>query len=356
MRIIKSFPFFSAMAWSLEEIVLHHVCLLDAAYVSLYIWLCEMGLLSLLLPFFQELSAHGKTRTRLSATTASSLERLARDDAFLVEKSNFKHFYIWGLVSLACCIALGSYSATLDQGCLPSTSSLVLLAVHFVRRAYECFYVHQWRKGSKIHVLGYILGSGHYIWLPMIFIKLPCRSFRCNLLQRWDEGHTMGPLAFLYGLLHHVPIWFFFVDPKCERETFRDEDVRSSPESVWRIPVFGMCLLAQYEQYRHHVLLANLRKSRDSESKNLYSVPAGGWFDYISCPHYLAEVFIYVCFTLLLELEPRERLPLGNRHWLMLGFVTFNLGISAMRSHEWYRTVIPDYDKLDRKAIIPFIF
>ena len=352
---------------------MHHVCLLDAAFVSLYIWLIELALLSLALPFLRNVSAHGKLRQQHGHGAVEkkrdffSLDNFAQGEAFLVEKSRFRYFYPIGLISLVCCIALGNCTANLDAGCLPSTSSLVLLATHLVRRAYECFFVHQWRKGSKTHLLGFILGAGHYIWLPMIFIKLPCRNFRCNLLHRWHMGEKMDSLAYFYTLLHHVPIWFFFIDPKCEQSSVRPNAQRSLADDrhaslSLRASVFGACLWAQYQQWRHHVLLANLRKTNLSsekekkKNKSAYSLPLGGWFQYVACPHYLAEILIYVCFAVLLAMEPRERLPLGNRHWLILVFVVINLSLSAGRSQEWYRTSIPDYDKLRRKAIIPFLF
>ena len=354
--------------WSMEDAVLHHACLLDAAYVSLYIWLCEMGLLSLCVPFFRDLSSHGKTRppptTRESHHQQLSFkERFARGEAFWVEKSNFTHFYVWGLVSLVCCTALGSYHATLDRGYLPAYTTLMLLALHFVRRTYECFYVHKWRKGSKIHVLGYILGSGHYLWLPMVFIRLPCRNFRCHLLQQWDEGAPQDILAYFYTALHHVPIWFFFIDPKCRSEPTNPTTTTrmSIIGAEWCIPALLLGLWAQYQQHRHHVLLARLRQ--DPDSKTRYGIPVGGWFHYVSCPHYTAEVLIYISFTALLELEHNTpSLPLllpGSgryRHWLMCAFCVLNMSLSAARNHEWYLKNIPDYDKLGRKAMVPFVF
>jgi uncharacterized membrane protein (GlpM family) len=269
--------------WSLEEIILHHACLLDAAFVSLYIFLIEMGLLSLVVPFFRDVSSHGKIRQELFNDTTSWFRRFTNGQAFLIEKSRFKHFYVTGLISLLCCFLLGGYyKATLDQGSVPAMSALIILGLHLVRRTYECYYVHQWRKGNNsMHLLGYILGAGHYLWLPMIFIKLPCRDFRCNLLNRWDMGDKMDPLAYFYTLLHHVPIWFFSIDPECQEQHISPPDHSNSPLHYCRIPVLSFCLWAQYQQYRHHVLLASLRKRKDPEAKNYYGTPVGGWFAYV---------------------------------------------------------------------------
>ena len=37
------------------------------------------------------------------------------------------------------------------------------------------------------------------------------------------------------------------------------------------------------------------RPGRDS----LYSIPSGGWFDLVSCPHYAAEILIYTALIVL---------------------------------------------------------
>ena len=334
--------------WTIEEAVLHQVCLLDAAYVPLYISLVVMGAFSAVVPSLSRVSAHGKTRQSSGNYWFSCRE------AFLIEKVYFRHFYLTGLVSLICCILLVLVPTSLDEGSLPSICTLTLLGIHMSRRYYECQRVHQWQEGSKMHILGYILGIGHYVWLPMVFVKLPCFNFRCEILKGM---HSADLPTYLYGILHNIPIYFFGITPQCDSdEPAQREMLLETNQSVTLLrPILVLlCLWAQYQQHRHHVLLAGLRGHPKKGTCSKYSSPVGGWFEYISCPHYLAEILIYVSFSLLLECE--ETLPNGNRHWLMLLFVTVNLAVSSRQSHEWYRRNFRDYDKLGRKALIPFLY
>lgn len=110
----------------------------------------------------------------------------------------------------------------------------------------------------------------------------------------------------------------------------------------------------------------------DNKYKNaLYSLPPyHRWFRYVLCPHYLAEILIYLSFAIILELailinrnstttdndndnmtiEMETEsicnlkiiyciiISLGrrNRHWMLLLWVTTNLTVSALNSYDWY--------------------
>ena len=49
-------------------------------------------------------------------------------------------------------------------------------------------------------------------------------------------------------------------------------------------------------QFRAHKIFANLKKSNGGG----HSIPRGDWFEYVSCPHYLAEIIIYLCLAVIL--------------------------------------------------------
>ena len=131
------------------------------------------------------------------------------------------------------------------------------------------------------------------------------------------------------------------------------------------------CLYFQYQQYRHHVLLANLRKKiKKSESKS-YSIPVGGWFEYISCPHYFSEIMIYVTFAILMHGNTTDlteqwkdtqtlfgdaNATLHNKHWILLVWVTTNLSISANRTHQWYIDNYGETYPQKRKCLFPFVW
>jgi len=156
---------------------------------------------------------------------------------------------------------------------------------------------------------------------------------------------------------------------------------------------FFFGLWAQYQQYRHHLILANLRRRQHETSLSCggdggrssstttkaapcddYRIPHGGWFMFVSCPHYFAEILIYLAFALLAELEKydywqQQQPSVGNAtsptaarhhgnndHWYLLLWVATNLSVSSLESHAWYeRHFHEEYKRLRRKAIVPLI-
>eukprot|EP00850_Spirogloea_muscicola_P000309 SM000001S04711 [mRNA] locus=s1:1871941:1873974:+ [translate_table: standard] len=96
---------------------------------------------------------------------------------------------------------------------------------------------------------------------------------------------------------------------------------------------------------------ASLRDSRHleaaaQENEKVYRVPYGDWFYYVSCPHYTAEVVIYIGF---LASSGCGDVTL----YLLLAFVFANLIIVAVPTHAWYRQTFESYPK-KRTAMIPY--
>ena len=65
--------------------------------------------------------------------------------------------------------------------------------------------------------------------------------------------------------------------------------------------------MISYMQHSAHKSLAQLRNkkihSKSTTNKNdnntrQYFIPMGGWFNYISCPHYFAEIIIYLSLVI----------------------------------------------------------
>lgn len=277
------------------------LCFVDEHLVDpLYMALTLVVILSPVLPFLQELSAHGKTR-RSSSSVSTLCDWFLNGRIWLVPKRWFAHFYLTGLAAV---YAMHRWSGTAWQ------VSSIVLATHLMRRLHECLVVHQWRASSRMHVGGYLLGLLHYLVLPLVFVTLPC------------QGHDTETL----------------VTPK------------------WSTTVLVLLAWwAQYQQYRHHCILASLRQPRSDHSdgpRDEYTLPRGGWFDRISCPHYLAEILLYGALVGLLQLEHFE----GRRPWLLWMWVTANLTVSARASHQWYERHFPYSIKDGRKAIIPYLY
>lgn len=252
---------------------------LEPLLIGIYLSLTAAALLSLFVPFLKDLSTHGKTRS-ISQTPRNAYEALVFGKTATIPKRCFIHFYLVGI----------SVSVIMI-GCKGHSSVDVLCGswmVHLLRRVLECRHVHSWREDSRMHLAGYFLGILHYL----------CTS--CTLV--WLERPKINPVVCVVAV--------------------------------------GVCCVAQYEQFNHHYILANLRQRRDSP----YLVPKGGWFQWISAPHYLAEILIYSSF---LCMGPTPAIA------CLFVWVTTNLTISALRTHHWYVQNITDYPT--RMAIVPFL-
>ena len=117
---------------------------------------------------------------------------------------------------------------------------------------------------------------------------------------------------------------------------------------------------ASLHQHKCHKILAGLRKPQPSATETAgkipgtpdhsYGLPKGDWFYYVSSPHYLAEILIYV--SLLLFFVSADHC---TSWWLVLGFVCSLLPLSARQVHVWYLQKFEDYPK-NRKIIIPWLY
>jgi 3-oxo-5-alpha-steroid 4-dehydrogenase 3 / polyprenol reductase len=322
----------------MEELIQNTICLFDSLAVAGYGTMTAMVYLSAVVPSLKDLASHGKTRENekpgaTAANTKGSLDFLMHSDLFLVKKKRFRQFYFLGLLCLTATLWLATKMRSSSAASL-QVASIALLYLHLFRRLYECTFVHKWKDTSQMHIAGYLVGAIHYMWLPMVFIRLPCEPcLRAMVGDRmpsaWYSQYTDGPL------------WV--------------EDVRLPP-LMWRLPPILLCLWGQYQQHVHHVLLANTRKPESSATTKdkpttKYSLPTGGWFQYVTCPHYLAEILVYVSFTILLAQEQVQ----GGRHFLVLFWVASNLTLSALINFKWYKENLPIEAMKGRKAIIPFL-
>jgi len=79
-----------------------------------------------------------------------------------------------------------------------------------------------------------------------------------------------------------------------------------------------------------------------------HAIPRGGLFEYVSCPHYLMEIVIYLAFLLIG----------GYRHVTLFSVVIFvvtNQLVAGYLTHRWYRAHFGTLYPVHRKAVIPFL-
>ena len=101
---------------------------------------------------------------------------------------------------------------------------------------------------------------------------------------------------------------------------------------------------ASLHQYRCHVILAELRESGD----NVYGIPYGDWFVFVSSPHYLAEILIYISIFV----SSGAGYLLGAN--CLYQILNFSL-ICTPPTHNWYLKKFEDYPR-NRKILVPFVY
>ena len=82
--------------------------------------------------------------------------------------------------------------------------------------------------------------------------------------------------------------------------SFINSNQYTSTQIIVDITAIVGCIYFQYQQHKHHVILATMRSNVKTDSTQ-YTIPAGGWFEYTSCPHYFSEIMIYFMFAILLN-------------------------------------------------------
>ncbi|XP_029285611.1 polyprenal reductase [Cottoperca gobio] len=276
---------------------------------------CETWRLYLL---FQDLIRYGKTK-----------QHLKRDDwlrAFDVPKRWFWHFYAisvgWNGILLGFYLNFifrhQSYPSWLTgildivtgvpstDSQVPQLSSLLvqlLLFVHSLRRLLECLFVSVFSDGA-IHLVQYVFGVCYYIVLGLtVLCSDRFGKGTGTLLSQLDWFHVAGNVLFIG---------------------------------------------ASVVQHQSMVLLARLRTGKSGTVETLaHRVPEGGWFELVSCPHYFAELLIYVSLSLVFG-------GLSLTWWLVVLYVLFNQALAAQLCHELYMSKYESYPR-HRKAFIPFV-
>jgi len=273
------------------------------------------GIISLLEPVLPtavlELFRYGKT---LNGPVQSSLVGLIS-----VPKSYFTHFYIFSSVyiPLLLCLTIAEASGrrlpdsvkpTLDFLCTTDRTSntsrtsallaLSLLSLQCFRRLYECVAVNQASK-STMNVTHYIVGFAHYF----------CTGT---------------------GIV-------------CEAPGFAPGLAAPTPSLLLLVPLVCIFFWAWYQQLEAHRIFARLKIANPTK----HSVPYGGLFSLVSCPHYTMEVVLYTVLLLILGISHSSML-------LVWSWVVINQCIAGLMSHSWYQTKFKEYPPT-RKAIIPYL-
>lgn len=82
-------------------------------------------------------------------------------------------------------------------------------------------------------------------------------------------------------------------------------------------------------------------------------MPTEGWFKYVSCPHYFAEILIYCSYVLLMGTHRGG--GFGQGYVLVALWVFSNQACVAGSMHQWYQRKFEDYPR-GRKRMIPGVW
>ncbi|XP_021251298.1 polyprenol reductase [Numida meleagris] len=272
--------------------------------------------------FLQDLIRYGKTK-RGGGQQAAWLRRLQ------VPKRWFTHFYVvsilWNgflLMRLFQAEFLGAslppwiqifHSAfgrelqnqNTDSERFSALLVLLLLWLHSFQRLAECLYTSVFSNGV-IHIVQYCFGLGYYVAVGSTVL--------CQVPTNVRKGKELSVQIFWYHVIGIV-----------------------------------MYIWASLHQHRCLVILANLRKSKSGKVLSLsHSIPFGDWFERVSCPHYFAELLIYISMAITFGFH-------NVTWWFVVMYVFFNQTLAAVLCHEFYQEKFTSYPK-HRKAFIPFIF
>ncbi|XP_053112945.1 polyprenol reductase isoform X2 [Hemicordylus capensis] len=184
-------------------------------------------------------------------------------------------------------------------------------------------------------------------FLVCLFVWLnSCRRLReCLHISVFSAG-VIHIVQYLFGLCYYVLVGLTVL---CQMPASVREG-KDQPMIVHWYHALGLLMFvwASIHQHKCHVILANLRKNKSGKVVHLdHSIPFGDWFEMVSCPHYFAELLIYVSMAVTFGFN-------NLTWWLVVMYVFFNQAVSAVLCHKFYLSNFKHYPKC-RKAYIPYL-
>ncbi len=317
------------------------MCWNFAVYLSWLAWLSALGLFlcKQCSPWLDNLTSFGKVH---HATLRES--RPPYSILLLTSRAVFTSAYIFGCfwnLTILCFIIitttnLGSY---LD-GSAPSLLQsfwfvlahfpfIVMFQLHLMRRAYECLFVHRftYRRLSDANAL-----FGECVHPSSSFPPPPARS-KCWMhpsiaisVHRISVGllciRLFGALGWVWCQplrIRHTAI--IIISAVHGNAVVCLCKVQITSLSLSQKEFLQICCFNSFSKHQHqcHKILANLRQDNNNNSKKKnddddeghdnddnkrtqsahFGIPKGDWFCFVSSPHYLAEMLIYVSFILM---------------------------------------------------------
>lgn len=209
-----------------------------------------------------------------------------------VPKSYFTHFYITGSIVSLCLLTSNDKS----NFSIP----LCLFLLHVSRRLYECLYITIYGD-SKIHLAGYLVGILHYVLVP-ISIGL----INVNNNQSAKALTLVSSLSIVVFIIANIMQFRFHY----------------------------ILFLAKLKMKSNHHSISGttigINGTIDgSKDKYNYPLPEGIGFDSVCCPHYTAEIIIYLSLWMMDMYNYTAA--------LVFLWVVANLSVVANLQFQWYK-------------------
>lgn len=246
-----------------------------------------------------------------------------------VPKRWFEHFYIFASIFFLSIVMavwrryfvfhsstfmihlLDTYTDVNRNASVPPEAVIItsfLLMLHVWRRFYECHFVSVY-SDAKMNVVHYIMGLTYYFGVGLSLISDVPGFLHDDDLNNIKFSSTWFSWNYVLGVMGFL---------------------------------FGFIL-----QYRTNIQLANLRKGKDGKKVVTlgHLMPTGSFFELVSCPHYFAEIVMYLSAGIIMQ---------STTWWLLCLFVVSNQIIAGLLTHRWYQSYFKNYP-VSRKAIIPYL-
>ncbi|KAJ2497590.1 hypothetical protein IWW47_003605 [Coemansia sp. RSA 2052] len=192
--------------------------------------------------------------------------------------------------------------------------ALVLFTIHVLIRLKECVY-DQPVTDARMHAGQYAVGILFYVLTPLAVIADAYRAPGWELQSSWTV--PIGLAIYTYASIHQR---------RCHQILFELRHRCLDKEHVAQDAIHGS----------------------DSRA-GAYAIPIGDLFLYVSCPHFLCEILIYVSIWMVTACQATTLL------WVV-GWTAVNLGITARESQQWYLARFGARYPSDRRVLVPFVW
>lgn len=319
---------------------------------------------------------------------------------------------------------------------VPVVDSILLFSLFYLqllRRLIESLCVTQHSATARMHILGYVLGVGHYVLVSLSL--LADSPFTCTHTQTYarmsESGYSglalfrqaCACLLFVYASYHQYVSHLILARLRAPSATRASAVHTATGEGGERCVergdddyhrdgggCSGDANVSGVSDLCSDQLRQNAAKKKKEGGRNVYKIPKGGWFRYVSSPHYLCEILLYFSFALLsppfsspssltsisassflfsLPMRAVFSLPsffpspfspeacISHVHklivrlsvcalglyeligvritWFIFLWVFVNITVSALSTHAWYKATFVRTYPCERKAVIPFV-